>query len=62
MQKTMILPILGLLNILVQAIFGVKIEESVLNDLAINLGNVISGILVIYGIFKNHKKEGKEAS
>jgi uncharacterized membrane protein len=59
MSKTIILPILAVLKLILAA-FGINIPEEVINELADALVNLIAVGLVIYGIFKDHKKDKGE--
>lgn len=57
MYKTTIAPIVAVLAMAVQLIFGVEIPESLVNEVVVVVSNAIAVFVVIYGIFKNHKKE-----
>lgn len=59
-NKTVILPLLMVLGVVVQLVFGVEIPESVLNDVAVVTANVIALVVVVIGIFKNHKKDSNK--
>jgi uncharacterized membrane protein len=52
--KTLILPVLALLNVICQMIFGVKLTEDELGETANQIVNAVSILLVIYGVVKNH--------
>lgn len=53
--KTIILPILSTLAIIVQLVFGITIPEDIVNQASVTIGNAVAIGLVIYGIVKNHK-------
>lgn len=55
MNKTIILPILTTLALVVGTFTGKTIDESVIEQLA----SGIFAIVTLWGIFKNHKKEDK---
>lgn len=61
MHKTVIAPIVAVLVMAIQLIFGVKIPESLANEVVVATSNVVAVLVAIYGIFKNHQKE-KSAS
>lgn len=56
MSKTIIAPIVAVLAIVVQLVFGVEIPEDVVEQIVAVVGNVVAIGLVVYGIVKNHKK------
>lgn len=53
--KTMLLPILSTVAILIQLVFGIQIPEEVLDQTATAVANLILVGITVYGIFKNHK-------
>ena len=57
MYKTIIAPIVAVFVMAIQLIFGVKIPESLANEVVVVISNAIAVFIAIYGIFKNHKKE-----
>lgn len=60
MKKTVILPILAVLQLILST-FGMSIPEETINQTADAIANIIAVAFVIYGIFKDHKKkEGDE--
>lgn len=59
-NKSVILPILAVLAMIVQGVFGVDISEELQNQIAEVVINVIGVSFLIYGVFKNHKKEKQE--
>lgn len=59
-SKAVIAPIIGVLVILVQFLFGVEIPESVVNDIVMAIVNVIAVGYVVVGIFTNYKKNAEE--
>lgn len=59
MNKTIIAPIVAVLAMAVQLLFGVKIDEQVLNELTVVIANAIAVFVTLYGIYTNYKKEDK---
>lgn len=57
MSKAVIAPIVAVLVLLVQSVFGVEIPEEVANDIAVTIVNITSIGVVLAGIFTNYKKE-----
>ena len=57
MHKTIIAPIVAVLAMAIQLIFGVGIPESLVNEIVITVSNVVAVVVAIYGIFKNYQKE-----
>ena len=53
--KTIVVPIISVIALALQIVFGVEIDEGVVNDVAVAIGNIIAVGFVVYGIFKNHK-------
>ncbi len=58
--KTMVLPFIALIALIVQLITGVKISEDVQGQIATAIGDVIAVSLIVYGIIINHKKKEEE--
>lgn len=56
-HKTIIAPIVAVLVMAIQLIFGVDIPESLVNQIVVTVSNVVAVVVAIYGIFKNHQKE-----
>jgi hypothetical protein len=56
--KTMIIPIVGVLAMGAQLIFGVQIDNGLQNDISDVVANLIAVGAVVYGIFKNHNTLG----
>lgn len=54
--KTIVGPLLAVIFLIVSAITGVTVSEDVQVQVVTAIGDFISICLVIYGIFKNHKK------
>lgn len=57
MNKTIIAPLLGLVCLMIQAIFHVDITGDVQSQIIDTIGVVVSTAVTLYGIFKNHKTE-----
>lgn len=55
MNKTIILPILTTLGLVVSVFTGKEIDEVTIDQVATG----IMAIVTIWGVFKNHKKEDK---
>lgn len=51
MNKTIILPIISSVALILKSVFGLPIGDDLVNALA----DLILGAITIYGIFKNHK-------
>ena len=61
MGKTVIAPIIAVLALAVQAIFGVTIPEEILNEVVMTVVNAGLLVTAIIGVFKNYK-EKKDAT
>lgn len=59
MYKSVIAPIVAVIVLALQALFGIEIPDEVVNEFVVALGNFIAVVLVILGIFKNYKKDDK---
>lgn len=59
MTKTIIAPIVALIVLVVQALFGIEIPEDVVNEFVVVIGNLVAVATVIYGIVTNHIKKSK---
>ncbi len=57
MHKTIIAPIVAVLVMAIQLIFGVEIPESLVNEIIITVSNVVAVVVAVYGIFKIYHKE-----
>lgn len=57
LHKTIIAPIVAVLAMAIQLIFGVEIPESLVNEIVITASNVVAVFVAVYGIFKNYQKE-----
>ena len=57
MTKTIIAPIVALIVLVVQALFGIEIPEDVVNEFVVVVGNLVAVATVIYGIVTNHLKK-----
>lgn len=56
MSKTVIIPIVGFLAIVLNLVFHINIDESTQADI-VNVGSQVVALgLVLDGIFRNHKK------
>jgi hypothetical protein len=58
-SKTAILPILSVLALGVAAITGHEFSKDLIDEAATVLAIVITAGINVWGIIKNHKKEGK---
>lgn len=56
MNKTIIVPLVGVLVIAVKLIFGINVSEDLQRQIADWLTIGVSLAATVYGIFKNHKK------
>ena len=56
LHKTIIAPIVAVLAMAIQLIFGVEIPESLVNEIVITVSNVVAVVVAVYGIFKNYQK------
>jgi fructose-specific phosphotransferase system IIC component len=56
MNKTIIVPLVGVLVIAAKLIFGVNVSEDLQQQIADWLTIGASLVATVYGIFKNHKK------
>ena len=57
MYASLIAPLVGLVALIVGAIFHITIEKDTQVQIVEVIGGIISVILVIKGIITNHKKE-----
>lgn len=57
MDKAVILPILAFLKVMLELLFGIKIPDEIFNDFVNQFMNFGAICLVLYGIFKNYKKD-----
>lgn len=60
LQKTVIAPIVGVIVLSLQLIFGVEIPEDVVDKIVVVAANAVAVGSVVYGILKNHDKKEKE--
>lgn len=60
MQKTIIAPLIALLMLLLQSVFHVNIPDGLAEQLTFAIGELVAGGIVLYGIFKSHKKKPEE--
>lgn len=58
--KTMVLPIIAALCILLKLITGIEIDEAIQAQIAEAVTNIILVGFVVYGIVKNHKEDKVE--
>ena len=56
LHKTIIAPIVAVLAMAIQLIFGVEVPESLVNEIVITVSNVVAVVVAAYGIFKNYQK------
>lgn len=57
MGKTIIAPIIAVLALAVQAIFGVEIPEEILNEAVVVIVNAVLLVTAVVGIFNDYKKK-----
>ena len=57
MSKTIVAPLLGFIFLTLQLVFKIDIDEATKANLSAWVGDGIALVLVIYGIFKDHKKK-----
>jgi hypothetical protein len=57
MSKTVIIPIVGFLAVVFNLIFHVNIDEATQGDIVNLVSQAVALVLVLDGIFRNHKKE-----
>lgn len=60
MSKAIIAPIVAVLALAVQAIFGITIPEDVVNQVVLAIGNVVLVVASIVGIVKSHQKKEED--
>lgn len=58
MTKSMILPFIAVLALVTKAVLGVDISAELQDQIANGIVILGGAGYVVYGIFKNHKKEG----
>jgi hypothetical protein len=58
-SKTAILPVVSIICIGIAAITGHKFSADVVDNIATVASIAITAGISIWGVFKNHKKEGK---
>jgi hypothetical protein len=56
MNKTIILPIIAVIALIIEAVTGQKIDKATQDDVANGLTILVTAGVTIWGIFKNHKK------
>lgn len=60
MTKSMVLPIIAVVALGVKALTGIEISADLQEQLATGIV-ILGGVAyAIYGVFKNHKKEGEK--
>ena len=57
MSKTIIAPLLGFIFLTLQIVFHVEIDDQTKADLTIWVADGVALGLLLYGIYKNHKKK-----
>lgn len=57
MSKTIIAPIVAVIALLVQFVFGVEIPEEVVNELTLTITNTALVAITLMGIIKSHDKK-----
>jgi hypothetical protein len=57
MSKTIIAPLLGFIFLTLSLVFHVDIDEQTKADLSTWVGDGVALALILYGIFKDHKKK-----
>lgn len=57
MGKTIILPILMVIGLVIKSVTGYEIPEEVLNGWADAIAVLIAAGVTVWGIIKNHKKK-----
>lgn len=62
MNKVVIAPIVAVLALAVQAIFGVTIPEEIINEVVMTVVNAGLLATAIIGVFKNYNEKKKEAT
>lgn len=60
MAKTVIAPIVAVLALAAQLIFGIDISEEMQSQIVEWVANGVLIGTAIYGVVKNHKKKGEE--
>lgn len=60
MYKTTIAPIIAVIALAIQAVFGIEIDKDLQEEIVVIIGNIILVGLAIKGVIDNHKKETKE--
>lgn len=55
MSKTLILPIVGVIAFIIQAVFGITIQAELQDQIALIITNAIATGFVVYGVVKDHK-------
>ena len=60
LQKTVIAPIIGVIVLAVQLLFGIEIPEQLVEQIIVYVANGVAIGSVVYGILKNHDKREKE--
>jgi uncharacterized membrane protein len=58
--KALIAPIIAVIAMFVQMVFGVEIKADTQNDIVVAVANVIAVGIVVYGIFHNNVKPTKK--
>lgn len=57
MSKTMIAPLVALLAVALKLAFGIDLSEEIQQLIVEVTGSVAALVLILIGIFKNHKKD-----
>jgi uncharacterized protein (DUF697 family) len=60
MTKTMIAPIVAVIALAIKGFFGIEIPETVQAEIVTYLVGAIALGTTVWGIVKNHKKEGEK--
>lgn len=55
-DKSVILPVLGVIALAIGAVFHISIDDSALDKIAEGIAAAITIGVTLYGVIKNHKK------
>lgn len=61
MFKTTIAPIVAVVFLAIQGIFGISISEELQNEVIAVISNVVAVAVTLYGVFKSNEKGNRKA-
>lgn len=60
MFKTTIAPIVAVVFLAIQGIFGISISEELQNEVVAVISNVVAVAVTLYGVFKSNEKGNRK--